>query len=122
MSPYAQYEIARARQQEIVSSATNSHRSDDRRMRIKRHRPFKYRLFQVVAVLTVSGVAGTAVTVSDAHSSHRPMKEHAGHLSAHLLMREISALERKGYVPTACTVSGTLMRNYTTGQSVTIGL
>lgn len=122
MSPYAQYEIARARQQEIVSSATNSHRSNHRRTRIKRHRPFKYRLFQAVTVLTVCGAAGTAVTVSDAHSNQRPMKEHAGHLSPQRLMREISALERKGYVPTACTVSGTLMENYSTGQSITVKL
>jgi hypothetical protein len=122
MSPYAQYEIARARQQEIVSSAMNAHGSDHRRPRIKRHRPFKYRLFQVVAVLSVCGAAGTAVTVSDAHSNQRPMKEHAAHLSAPQLMREISALERKGYVPTACTVSGTLMKNYRTGQSVTVKL
>lgn len=122
MSAYAQYEIARARQQQIVRSATNSHRSDHRRTRIKRHRPFKYRLFQVVALLSVCGAAGTAVTVSDAHSNQPPMKEHAGHLSAHQLMREISALERKGYVPTACTVSGTLMENYSTGQSITVKL
>jgi hypothetical protein len=50
------------------------------------------------------------------------MKAHAGHPSAQQLTREITALERKGYVPTACTVSGTLMKNYSTGQSVTVKL
>jgi hypothetical protein len=122
MSPHQHYEIARARQQEIVSSATNSHRSDHRRTRIKRHRTLRYRLVQTVALLAVSGAAGTAVTVSDAHPNQRPMKERADHPSAQQLMREISALERKGYVPTACTVGGTLMKNYRTGQSVTVKL
>lgn len=122
MSPQQHYEIARARQQEIVTSATNSHRSDHRRTRIKRHRTFRYRLVQAAAVLAVSGAAGTAVTVSDARSNQRPLRAHAGHPSAQQLMREISALERKGYVPTACTVDGTLMKNYSTGQSVTVKL
>jgi hypothetical protein len=122
MSPHQHYEIARARQQEIVSNATNSHRGDHRRTRIKRHRTFRYRVLQAVAVLAVSGAAGTAVTVSDAQSNQHPMKERAGQPSAQQLMREISALERKGYVATACTVSGTLMTNYSTGQSVMVKL
>jgi hypothetical protein len=46
--------------------------------------------------------------------------EHAGHVSAQQLAREIRAFEAKGYVPTACIMGGTLMRNYRTGQSVTV--
>jgi hypothetical protein len=120
MSPYSHYEIARARQQEIASRAVNSHRSHSRRAGINRHRTVKYRLVQVVALLGVCGVAGTAVTVSDAQSNQLPMKQHASHVSAQQLVRKTRALEAKGYVPTACTVSGTELRNYSTGQSVTV--
>jgi hypothetical protein len=122
MSPYLHYEIARAHQQEIVNRATNSHLSRSTRRAVNRHRSVKHRLSQVVAVLAVCGAAGTAVTVSDAHSNQRRMTHHAGHVSAQQLAREIRAFEAKGYVPTACTVSGTLMRNYSTGQSVTVKL
>jgi hypothetical protein len=118
MSPYPHYEIARAHEQEIV----NAQRSSARRTAINRQRSVKHRLVQVVAVLGVCGAAGTAVTFSNAHSNQRPMKQRAPHVSAQQLVREISAFETKGYVPTACTVSGTLMRNYSTGQSVTVKL
>ena len=65
-------------------------------------------------------ISGTAVTVSDAHSNQHPTKLHDGHVSAPQLAQKIRAFEAKGYVPTSCTVSGTLMRNYSTGQSVTV--
>jgi hypothetical protein len=48
------------------------------------------------------------------------MKQQAGHVSAQQLAGEIRAFEAKGYVPTSCIVGGTLMRNYRTGQSVTV--
>lgn len=119
MSPQQHYEIARARQQEMVDHAVNRHRSHSRRTGSRR-RTIKYRLVQAVAVLGVCGAAGTAVTVSAAHSDQRPIKQHAAHVSAQQLERKIRAFEHKGYVPSACTVSGTLMRNYSTGQSVTV--
>jgi hypothetical protein len=122
MSPHLHYEIAHARQQEIAGRAINAHRSHSRRTAINRHRGVKYRLVQILAVLGVCGAAGTAVTVSDAHSHQPPMKQHAVPASAQQLVREIRAFEAKGYVPTACTVSGTLLRNYSTGQSVTVEL
>jgi hypothetical protein len=120
MSPYLHYEIARARQQEIVSRAMNSHRGRARRTTVDRYRSVKHRLVQVVAALGVCVAAGTAVTVSEAHLNQRPMKQHTGHVSAQQLAREIRSFEAKGYVPASCTVSGTLMRNYRTGQSVTV--
>lgn len=120
MSPDQQHQIARARQEEIVSHAINSHRSHSRRTAVNRRRSVKYRLVQAIAVLGVCGATGTAVTVSDAHSNQRPMRQHAVHVSAQRLAGKIRAFEAKGYVPTACTVSGTLMRNYSTGQSVTV--
>jgi uncharacterized protein (DUF2126 family) len=116
MSPYLLYESARARQQEIVSRANNSHHTHATR---DRHRSVKHRLVQAVAALGVCLAAGTAVTVSEAHSNQRAMSQH-GHVSAQQLAREIRRFEAKGYVPTSCTVSGTLMRNYSTGESVTV--
>ncbi|HEY1519417.1 MAG TPA: hypothetical protein VGF91_23510 [Solirubrobacteraceae bacterium] len=120
MSPYLHYEIARSRQHEMARRAINSHRSHTMRTAVRWQRRAKHRLVQMAATLGVLVVAGTAVTVSDARSTHNPMKQHAVHLSAQQLAREIRVLEHKGYVPTACTVSGTLMRNYSTGQSTTV--
>ena len=87
MSPYPHYEIARARQQEIVSRAINSHRSDSRGTPSNRRRGVKYRLVQLVAVLGVCGAAGTAVTVSAAQSNQRPVKQQHVHVSARRLAR-----------------------------------
>jgi hypothetical protein len=120
MSPYAHYEIARAHQHEIATRTTNAHLNGATRRALNGQRSVKRRLFQAVAMLAVCCAAGTAVTVSEAHSNQRPMTQHAGHISAQQREREIRALEVHGYVPAACTVSGTLMRNYSTGQSVTV--
>jgi hypothetical protein len=120
MSPHLHIEIARARQQEIMDRAIKSYGTHAGRTTVGRHRSVKHRLVQGIAVLGVCGAAGTAVSVSDAHSNQRPMKHQAVHTSAQQLMRETRAFEAKGYVPAACTVNGTLMRNYSTGQSVTV--
>jgi hypothetical protein len=119
MSPHLNYQIARARQQEIASHAINSHHGDAMRRTGNRHRSVRHRLAQVVTALAVCGAAGTVVAVSDAHPNQRPVRQH---ISAQQMGREMRALEAKGYVPTACTVNGTLMRNYRTGQSVTVEL
>ncbi|HTP23548.1 MAG TPA: hypothetical protein VMJ65_28340 [Solirubrobacteraceae bacterium] len=116
MSPCLHYAIARARQQEMVSDALNSHRSHA----IVRRRSVKYRLVQLVSVLGVCVAAGTGVTASAAHSNQRRAKQHGVRVSAQQVAREIRTFQARGYVPTACTVSGTLLRNYTTGQSVTV--
>lgn len=120
MSPYLHYEIARARQQDIVRRATDSHRSHAAPTIVNRHHGIKHRLGRIVAALGVCVVAGSAVAASSAHSNQRPMSQHAAHVSAQQLAREIRTFEAKGYLPTSCTVSGTLMRNYSTGQSVTV--
>jgi hypothetical protein len=82
----------------------------------------KPRLGRVIATTCVCAAAATAVTVSEAHSNQRPVTQRPGHLSAQQLARKIHTLEAKGYVPAACTVEGTLLRNYSTGQSVTVKL
>jgi hypothetical protein len=118
MSPHQHYQIARAHQQEIVDRALNAHRIDAG----ERCRTIKYRLVRTAAVLGVCGAAGTAVAVSNAQSHQPHMTQNAAHVSAQRYAREIRAFETKGYVPTSCTVSGTLMRNYRTGKSVTVKL
>ena len=120
MSPYSHYEIARARQQEIVSRALNSHYRHATRTTVSGHRSVRHRLVQAAAALGTFVAAASAVTVSEAHSSQSPIKRQASHISAQQLAREIRAFEAKGFVPTACIVRGTLMRNYSTGQSVTV--
>ena len=69
MSPYSHYEIARARQQEIVSRALNSHYSHATRTTVSGHRSVKHRLVQAAAALGAFVAAASAVTVSEAHSS-----------------------------------------------------
>jgi hypothetical protein len=120
MSPNLHYEIARARQQEIVNRAINSHRNHAPRPAINRQRSIKQRLVPVIAAVSACAAAGTAVTVNDAHADQRSMQQHAIQVSAQQLARDIRTYEAKGYVPTSCTVAGTLMRNYRTGQSVTV--
>jgi hypothetical protein len=120
MSPHAHYEIARTHQQEIARDAINSHRSDVGRNAVDRRRSVRHRVLEMVSAVGVCVVAGTVVTVSSAHSNPRPLKQPAAHVSAQQLAREIRVLEAKGYVPTSCTVGGTLLRNYSTGQSVTV--
>jgi hypothetical protein len=120
MSPHLHYQIARARQQEIASRASDSYRSHATRRTVNRQRGVKHRLAQVAAALVVCATAGTAVAFSDAHPHQRPIKQQTVHVSPKQLANEIRTFEAKGYVPTSCTVSGTLMRNYSTGQSVTV--
>ena len=122
MSPEQSYQIARAHQHELVNRAMNSHRIGASRTAGDGRRSIRHRLVQVMATLGVCVAAGSVVAVSDAQSNQRPIKQHAGHVSAQQLAREYRSLEAKGYVPTSCTVSGTLMRNYSTGQSLTVKL
>lgn len=120
MSPHLHNGIARARQEEIASRANNAHSHHATRPSVTRRRSAKRRLVQVVAAFGVCVGAGTAIAVSDAHSNQGSVKEQIVHVSAQQLAREIRTLEAKGYVPSACTVNGTLLRNYRTGQSVTV--
>lgn len=82
----------------------------------------KHHFGRVVATVGVCAAAATAITVGEAHSNQRPVQQRAGHLSAQQLARKIHTLETKGYVPTSCTVNGTLLRNDSTGRSVTVKL
>ena len=96
MSPHLHYEIARARQNEIVSRAINSPRSQTTRTAVNWQRSVKHRLVQMAAALAVCVAAGTAVTVSDAHSTQRPMTRHAVNVSAQQLAREIPRVRAQG--------------------------
>jgi hypothetical protein len=120
MSPHLHNEIARARQQEIAGRTNNADHYHATRPSVTRRRGAKHRLAQVLAALGVCAAAGTAVGVSDAYSHQTPVKQQIVHVSPQQLAGEIRALEAKGFLPAACTVSGTLMRDYSTGQSVLI--
>jgi hypothetical protein len=78
-------------------------------------------LAAVLILLAVCLAATAALTYSGAHANLRPVKN-VGLASAQRLARETAALEAKGYVPVACTVTGTLMRDYHTGRSVIVPL
>lgn len=121
-SPHLYHQIARDHQQEIVDRAINSHRGDVGETATNPRRTIKYRLVRAAAMLGVCGAAGIAVTASNAQSNQPPVRQHAVQFSAQQVERQIRTLEAEGYVPTSCTVSGTLMRNYSTGQSVTVKL
>lgn len=76
-SPDSHYEIARARQQEIVSRALNSHCRHAMRTTVSRHRSVRHRLVHAAAALGAFVAAASAVTVSEAHSSQSPIKRQA---------------------------------------------
>lgn len=69
--------------------------------------------------LTSAGyvVASTAPHAPGAELGKAPVS-----LVYHRRMREMRAYEAKGYVPTACTIRGTLLINRRTHRSVTIEL
>jgi hypothetical protein len=120
MSSQLQYQMARARQQEIASRAIHAHHQSDARATGGGRQPVGRRLGQAIGGLGVCLAASIALTVSGAHANPPAAKQGGKHISAQQLARETRALEAKGYTPVACTVNGTLMRNYRTGRSVTI--
>jgi hypothetical protein len=120
MSPNLHYEIARAYQQEMVNRATDSHRIHTTPRAVNRQRSIKQRLVPVIAAVGICTAAGTAVTVNDAHADQPSRQQHTSHVSSQQLKQEIRTYEAKGFVATSCTIGGTLMRNYRTGQSVTV--
>jgi hypothetical protein len=121
MSPYLHYEIARARQDEIALRAINAHRHGDTPTTASRGRTIERRVYQAAAVIGVCIAAAMPVAATAAHPSHNATKpQHGGQVAAQQLARKIHAWELKGFVPTSCTAEGTRMRNYSTGQSVTV--
>jgi hypothetical protein len=119
MSPYLQYEIVRAHQDAL--HAINAHRHGDTPTTASRGRTIERRVYQAAAVIGVCIAAAMPVAASTAHPSHKATKpQHGGQVAAQQLARKIHAWELKGFVPTLCTAQGTRMRNYSTGQSVTV--
>jgi negative regulator of sigma E activity len=118
MSPQQNYEIVRYRQQEIAVRTRHADHVHDIRSTGSTRRSVFRRLGQAAATLGVCLAAVTTLAMNGAHANPRPAK--SGHLSAQQLAQNIRALEKKGYVPVSCTIHGTLMRNYSTGQSLTL--
>jgi hypothetical protein len=118
--PYPHDEIARGRQHEIAARAIHAHHVNDLRGTADHTRhSVRSRVGQAVAALGVCLAITTTATVSGACAS--PGAAHAnGRVSAPQLNREIHALEAKGYVQSACTTRGMLMRNPRTRRLVTV--
>jgi hypothetical protein len=119
VSPHLHYEIARVRQQEIAASVLDAHRRHNVRGTDNPRRPVRQHFGQVASAVAVCVAATIAVTTGGAPANPRTVKA-SGHVSAQQFAREIRALEAKGYLPASCTIGGTLMRNYRTGQLVTV--
>lgn len=77
------------------------------------------RVGRTVAAVGVCLGATAAVAINAANAHPRPGKA-LRHITAQQLAREISALESEGYVPSSCTVDGTRLRDFRTGEYVTI--
>lgn len=121
MSPHLHHEIARARQQEIAARTARAHHAHEMPGTDDQRRPVRRRFGRAVAALSVCLGVATAATVGGAYANLAPVKT-GGRVSAQQYAGEIRALEAKGYVPTSCTIGGTLMHNYRTGRSVTVKL
>jgi hypothetical protein len=121
MSPHLQYKIAQARQQEITARSIQAHHAGEMHRTAGPRRPLRQRLPQAVVALSVCLGVATAMTVGGAHADASSMKS-GGRVSAQQYAGEIHALEARGYVPAACTIDGTLLRNYGTGGSVIVKL
>jgi hypothetical protein len=121
MSPHLQYEIVRARQQEIAARTVHAHHPRETHGTAGPRRRAVQRLSRAVAALSVCLAVSIAATAVGAQPNPSSVK-HGSRISAPQYATEIHALEAKGYVPTSCTTGGTLMRNARTGRYVTIKL
>ena len=121
MSPHLHYEIARSRQQEIAARAIRAHHAFEVSGNGGRRHRLARRLSRAVAAFSVCVAVPVAVTAVGARANPSSIRD-GGRVSASQYLSGIRALEAKGYVPASCTVSGTLMRDYRTGRSVTVKL
>jgi hypothetical protein len=121
MSPQLHYEIARGRQQEIAARAIRAHHALEVSGNGGRRHQLARRLSRGVAAFSVCVAVPIAVTAVGARANPSSMR-YGGPVSASQYASETRALEANGYVPTSCTVRGTLMRDYLTGRSVTVTL
>ena len=122
MSPFLQYEIARAQQNEIEARVTRAHhRHDLGASSCQSRRSIKFRIGRAVAAVGVCAAISTALAAGGAPANPGPA-DHGTHVSARQFSEEIRTLERKGYMQSSCTINGTEMRNPSTGQVVTVSL
>jgi hypothetical protein len=121
MSTHLHYEIVRARQREIAARATQvQHIREADATVVRCARSVQRRVTRLAAAVGVCIAATTAATMNVAGATPHPVKA-GGPVSAKQLAQETRALERRGFVPTSCTVDGTRFVNYATGQSLTLG-
>jgi hypothetical protein len=120
MSSHLHAEVIRTRQNEIAARAAQVRDVHEARATaVRSGRSMQGRLGKFAAVAGVCIAASTAVTMNVASATPRPARA-SGHVTAKQLALQTRALERRGFVPTSCTIRGTLFRNYATGQSMTL--
>ena len=107
-------------QNEIPASTIHAHHAQDLGATDSRsRRSVKSRVGRIAAAAGVCLAATTAVTVTGAFASQRPVQA-GGHVSAQQVNRQIRALELKGYTPSQCTRQGTLLLNSRTGKTALV--
>jgi hypothetical protein len=109
------YEIVRRDRQRQIAASIQSNRVVTQPLA---HQLVGSRVRKAATALGVCLAAATGVSVTGAQASPHTTRARAG-ISAQL-NPEIHALEAKGYLPAACTRTGTLMRNPHTGRLVRV--
>jgi hypothetical protein len=72
---------------------------------------------RAIAAIAVCVAATSVVAISDAGANQMPTR-HNRHVSAAQFEREIHTLNSLGFVATSCEIHGTLMKNYSSDQTV----
>jgi len=105
--------------QEAIAARTTqlTHDVQDIRAAAPRSERGRRRAGRAIAALGLCVAATTAFAISDA-SAHQGRANRSNHVSAAQLQREMRALSAVGFVATSCEVGGTLMKNYSTNQSL----
>lgn len=121
MSSHLPHEIDPTNDRDVAHGITEApHTQDVRVALIRPWRIVRRSLVPAAAALGICLATTAAATDSAAHATSRSVNA-AGRAPAQHPAPEIAALRAKGYTPVACTVRGTLMSNYHTGQSVIVG-
>jgi hypothetical protein len=111
-------DMIRTRQEEIASRTIHPHDVQD--VGAAAGRP-SGRARRAIATLGVCVAAASAVAITDASANPQRTNRHT-RVSAAQLAREIRAFNTVGFVATSCEAGGTLMTNYSTGQSLLLSL
>ena len=73
---------------------------------------------RAISAIAVCVAATSVVAISDAGANQMSTRHTTRHVSAAQLEREMRSLNRLGFVATSCEIQGTLLKNYSSGQTV----